>query len=245
MTFDDYIKNPMGLKNAAMSNRSVYETLYIQKLDKILLREAGNIKYFLFKDNENYIAHMKIPSEVVPGFFYDTVIKFVPPKGILPNSLDKYETFFYSNDPSFVFTFAHAFLKGKMFMTELSPKMSKKAISEKADIRNPKNIIGYVKSLYFAYIIMRYNKLFNKDKYTLSYNLKTLLSNVMQADEKISKRQELGEKIRKESKDQQSQNVNRSVVGNIAHNIENKIANTKLIKTVSKVKNIKTTKKIK
>ena len=61
MTFDDYIKNPAGVKNAVYSHREMYRNLYIGKLDKILLRETGKINYTLYSDKSNnqYYVHMK------------------------------------------------------------------------------------------------------------------------------------------------------------------------------------------
>ena len=50
MTFDEYIQNPMGKENAVISNRNMYRILYSEKLDKILVREAGNIVYKLYKE---------------------------------------------------------------------------------------------------------------------------------------------------------------------------------------------------
>ena len=36
MTFDQYIQNAMGIKNAVISNREMYRTMYTEKLNKIL-----------------------------------------------------------------------------------------------------------------------------------------------------------------------------------------------------------------
>ena len=180
MTFDEYIQNPMGVANAVISNRVMYRNLYTQKLDFILVREAGNIEYHLYKKNDNYIAYLKIPSEVVDKFYYDVLIEFRPPKkAITGTTLKDYYVRFYSNDPSFVFTFTHAFIANKIFITELSDKMSKKAIKEKAKEKNPKDQVGYVKSLYFAYLIMSKRGLFNKVKYMEKYNDIALLADLM------------------------------------------------------------------
>ena len=84
MTFDQYIQNPMGKENAVISNRTMYRNLYQEKLDKILVREAGNIEIKAYHVGKRYICYLKIPSEVVPKFYYDVLIEFRPPKGILP-----------------------------------------------------------------------------------------------------------------------------------------------------------------
>src|SRR5699024_5923137 len=120
-------------------NREMYRQLYTKKLDAIMVREAGHLNRMeshLYKDGKRYITYMKIPSETVPNFFYDVLIEFTEPdakdpnvkKKIMGNNLDDYYVRFYSNDPSFVFTFTHAFVKNDMFFKDFSNKMSKRAI---------------------------------------------------------------------------------------------------------------------
>lgn len=185
MTFNQYIQNPMGIANAVISNREMYRKFYNEKFDKIILRETGrlnNMENHLYKDGDRYIAYLKIPSEVVPQFYYDVVIEFTEPKTknkdlkkkIVGNDLEDYFVRFYSNDPSFVFTFCHAFIKNDMFFKEFSNKMSTKAIKNRAVQKNPKDVVGYVKSLYFAYILMSRKGLFNKLKYVEKYDKRAL-----------------------------------------------------------------------
>ncbi len=204
ITYDGYIQNPMGIKNSVISNREMYRGMYIDKLDKILVREVGKVNYFLYKDKNKFYVHMRIPSEVVDKFYYDTIIEFYTDKKELLSSrtLSDYYVKFYSNDPSFVFTFAHAFIKNKIFIEDLESKMSKQAIQKNADIKNPANQVGYVKSLYFAYLLMKQYGLFNKIQYETNakpYNKKELLTHIEHADTKIQKRQE-GEAEQKKKK---------------------------------------------
>jgi len=192
MRFDDYISNPMGRKNAVMSNREMYRNMYAEKLDKILIRENGKIDYTLYTDKDRYLIHFKIPSEVVPNFYYDTVVEFVPngPKS-MATTIKDYDVKFYSNDPSFVYTFAHAFIKNDIFIRDLLPRMSKEAVRKVATEKNPSNEVGYVKSIYFAYILMVRNSLFDKLKFKAfgqKYNRKRLLENITHAEEKIESR---------------------------------------------------------
>ena len=76
----------------------------------------------------NFYVYFKIPSEVIENFYYDVVIEFVPANELVKNdnSLSKYNIRFYSNDPSFVYTFAHAMKSNNMFINDLSSKMSKR-----------------------------------------------------------------------------------------------------------------------
>lgn len=249
MTFDEYINNPMGIKNSVISNREMYRTMYMNKLDKILVRETGTINYKLYKDKNKYYCYMKIPSEVVPNFYYDVIAEFTEPKDKkipLDATLKNYNVRFFSNDPSFVFTFCHAFIKNKLFINEYSDKMSKEAIKRRAVEKNPQEIVGYVKSLYFMYLIMRKKDLFIKIKYSDVYNEKIIKKEIMEADKKIHLRQESNKKInveKKKEKQKLKDNINRSSMEKGIHNT-NSIKTTKMSSTTRKTNTIKRTKKI-
>lgn len=252
MTFDQYIQNPMGVKNAVISNREMYRTMYTEKLNKILVRESGKVVYYLYKSNKKYYAYLKIPSEVVPNFYYDVIIEFSEPKDgikITDRTLRNHEARFYSNDPSFVFTFAHAFIKNGMFLDSFKDKMSKEAVKQNADEKNPTNQIGYVKSLYFAYLIMNQRGLFNKILYVERYVERNLKSMVMDASEKIARRQQEGENLRKKNKKDKNEINRRRSRENIkydetpiAHRVSN-IAHTRKVGAIKKTNTVGTVKK--
>lgn len=197
MTFEDYIQNPMGKENAVISNRAMYRNLYQTKLDAIMVRESGHVEIKAYHVGKKYICYLKIPSEVVPKFYYDVLIEFTPPKIISGADLKSYNVRFYSNDPSFVYTFAHAFIKNGLFFDDFKDKMSKKAIKNPAKEKNPFNQVGYVKSLYFAYLIMSKRGLFIKGRYTDAYNERAVKREVMNADDKIEARQEGAQNLAK------------------------------------------------
>ena len=203
ITFNDYIQNPAGKNNAVFSQRELYRSFCTNKMDKLLLREHNKIDYFLYyTSNNEYYVHIKIPSETIEKFYYDVVIKFYtdnPALSVAP-TLQNYYVKFFSNDPAFVYTYAHTFMEKEIFVDELKDRMSKIAVKKAAEIRNPNNMIGYVKTLYFAYLIMKNKGLFTKIKYTTygkKYSKKLLLSSVENADSKIQKRKEEEEKKNK------------------------------------------------
>jgi len=205
MTFEDYIKNPMGRQNAVFSKREMFHKHYVDILDKILVREGGKLDYVLYNNGDRYLIHFKIPSEVIEKFYYDTVIEFYPKEDLTKNhdSLNNYFVNFYSNDPSFVYTFAHAFIENDIFIKDLVSKMSNEAVKQVAKVKNPKNIVGYVKSIYFAYLIMKNRGLFKKQyfkTYGVNYNKKDLLNRIEHASVKVEKRKEAGELKNKKKK---------------------------------------------
>ena len=198
MTFEQYIQNPMGIANAVISNRVMYRDLYYAKFNNIMVREMGHMEHTLYKGKNKYYIHFKVPSEVIDKFYYDVVVEFTPPKDkkTMDNTLENYTVRFYSNDPSFVYTFAHAFIKNDMFIKDLTPVMSKQAIKKVAEEKNPNNQVGYVKSLYFAYIMTKKLGLFNKLKWgvTRDIDFKRMMKEITPADLKIEQRQDAQKK---------------------------------------------------
>ena len=208
MTLNQYILNPMGKSNSVLnaSTRELTKAQYRTKFDNILLRENGSIEYYLFHDNKNetYWAYFKIPSEVVPKFYYDVVFKFNANQS-LGGTFDifKYNVKFFSNDPAFVYTYAYVFKKNNLFIQELHSKMSKEALKKEAKEKNPKELVGYVKTIYFAYLVMQnrgLNKLIRFNAEAKPLDPEFLMKNIMNADDKISLRQEKGSKISKRKK---------------------------------------------
>lgn len=257
MTFDQYILNPMGKGNAVMSasHRELMRMQYKKKFDNILLREKGKMDYHLFKDDKanTYWIYVKIPSEVVKGFYYDTIIKFYADETIKEGGKDlfKYYVKFYSNDPAFVYTYAYVFSHNDLFIRELSSKMSKKALKESAKEKNPSNSVGYVKSLYFVYLLMQ-NRNLNKvsvfEKQCSPLDPKFFMINVEDAEKKIAERQEEGKGVSQRKKvvldNETMKTVKRLGGKGLSDKAKDRLA-VKTTKTTGKISNIASTNKSK
>ena len=205
ITYSQYISNPMG--NRVMTNREVYRKLYSDKLDKLIVRENGNLPYYLFQDTKNnrFIAVIKTPSESVKHFFYDVVIEFTTDSDAIAGStsLKDYHVRFYSNEPAFIYTFCYAFIQNKIFFTDMENKMNKIAREQQAVITNAKNEVGYCKSLYFAYLILELKNLFDKRVWgtqARAYDRHILQSLVEHTSAKAITRQQMLSDQRKEAK---------------------------------------------
>lgn len=212
MTYEQYIDNPMGKKNAVFSLRDIFKKIYTDKFDMILLREAGKINYTLYinEKEDRYIIHIKIPSETLSNFYYDAVIMFYSNDAAAKssNTLNNYYVKFFSNDPAFVFTYLRVFLKNNLFFEDLKPKASKLALTKDPKITNAYETPGYSKILYFAYLYMKSKNLFNKSLFKIygtKYDSKELLKNVIHTDEKISLRQKLGDEATKQKSKEKKQ----------------------------------------
>lgn len=253
ITFDQYIANPMGVKNAVFSNKEMFRTMYKQKLDVLLVREVGKVNYKLYTSkNGKYYVHFKIPSEKIKGVYYDTVIEFYTDQhsAELSRNLNNYYVRFYSNDPSFVFTFAHAFKVNGMLIKDLESKMSKKALKEVAKEKNPKNEVGYVKSLFFAYLLMKQYGLFEKvqfKSYAQPYNPKLFADEITHADTKIDERIEATERENKSKRiDKQKEKAEKEKRYNQNPMFIKPISNSSSVKKVKKLTGVKdSTKRVK
>lgn len=244
MTFDKYIDNPSG--GSVFTNRNMYKDMYKKKFNSVLLREQGNIKYTLYTGNDSTDSHyvyLKIPSEVVPDFYYDVVIRFYTKSNSHKNeaTLRRYSVQFYSNDPAFVYTFAHSFKKNGLFIDDLSPKMLTGALKTKAKVRNPKDDVWYVKSLFFAYLAMEKYNLFAKSMFAGcdKYRKDKLLSKITKAETKIEQRQREGERVAKEKREElEKQKREKRVARNLdVSTTRSKTSNITTTSKVSKVTN--------
>ena len=244
MTLNQYILNPLGKNNAVLNAnmREFMRKTYMSKFDNVLLREKGSISYYLYHDKKRniYWAHIKVPSEVVKEFYYDVVFKFTANEKVSGGGQDlfEYNVQFYSNDPAFVFTYAHVFLENNLFIKELASKMSKEAIKKKPTEKNPSNDVGYVKAIYFAYLLMQNRKLNKINKFegeSINLDLPYLISQIENADEKIAKRQEEGAKVSKKKKIE----VDRQTLRNINKHIGDDTEFSRLqVRTTKKISNI-------
>lgn len=250
ITYTQYINNPLGERNSVITNRGMYQKMYRDKLDKILLREGGRVKYKLYKSKNRYYIHFKIPSEVINKFYYDTVIEFYTDDPLKEKSvsLRDYYVRFYSNDPAFCYTFGHSFIKNELFVTDLLPKMMREVRRTVAKEKNPKNLVGYVKSLFFAYLLIGDYGLFSKDIYDRTaekYNKNKLLGLIEHAEDKIRKRKEEEEKERKK-RARQKENDNRFNRENTTKSTSSSknIINTKNVNKIKSVRKSRRTKRI-
>jgi hypothetical protein len=260
ITFEDYINNPMGKGSSVMSvsHRELMRMQYKKKFDNILLREKGKIDYRMFTDTSKneYWMYVKIPSELCKDFYYDTLVKFYADKNVKGGgkNLFKYNVRFYSNDPAFVYTYAYVFAHNDLFINELISKMSKTALKKAPTEKNPSNSVGYVKSIYFVYLLMD-NRSLNKtsvfEKQAEPLNVQFLMDNIMPADQKIAEREEAGMGVSQRKKvildDQMMKRVTRMAGKALTDKAASRLAvkTSKRIKTISNINSVKTTKKIK
>ncbi len=249
ISLEQYIQNPQ-LKSNAVLNTTAREAIrqdYTKRFNGILLREKGNINYKLYEDKRNnvFYAHFKIPSETVEKFYYDVVIRFFADENIKnTEDLMNYHIQVFSNDPAFVYTYAYSFMDHDLFIKSLSPKMSKKALKKPPEEKNPYLQIGYVKTIYFAYLWMKQKGLNKTNRFrteSLRFSLVALMADIEKADYKIEQRQAEGEKLTKK-KSAEKKKENPKNTDNVKYT-KNKNLAVKKTGTINAVKTVKKVKK--
>lgn len=237
ITLLDYINNPMG---GRITQKEVIRRFYIDKFDKLLLRENGHIEHHLYMNGNMFIIHFKIPSEAVEKVYYDVVFEFSPSKkeDILSQSLENYNVKFFSNDPAFVFNYAYVFKSKGLLIEDLASLLGKAALNDAPKITNPNKIVGHVKAFYFAYLFMKTKGLFKKVVFT--GNKKTFINSIFKqqiasAETKLEERKNASLAKIKSNRAKEAHK----------HSGEFNSRNTGIINTIKTklVKNVKTTKK--
>lgn len=165
ITFDEWIKNPSGGRSKLVGETEIAKAIYNEKYNKMLLMCGGHINYLLFRHNhDRFVIYIQMPSESAKGLFYDVMVEFTTKDDVSRKlgKLTPYKVRFFANDPNFIYTFAYVYNKNGLIIPELVSKIGTKALKEKPKETNPNKMVGYVKSIYFAYLFMQNKGLFNK-----------------------------------------------------------------------------------
>lgn len=237
-TLREYIANPMGDGTAVFTNRAVMRDFYSRKFDALLLRENGILDTRIYKDGNRYLVHIKVPSEKIEKFYYDTVYEFTREKNT-DIKVEDYRMRFFSNDPSFIYTFAYAAKKDDLLIKELYPKVGKMALEQKPRETNPHVVMGYIKSIYFGYLYMFIKSMLKStvlDTMAKKYEAKSFLNSIRQAEEVILARQQAAHEQHKKNA------ISRAVTRNNP-NTTNKVATTSMVSNTKLTKSIKSSKK--
>lgn len=165
-SLDDYIKSPSG--PGSMLNSAVSINLDKFRADLAALESKyGQVTRTVYTSHSSksstYFIHFKIPSST-PGFYNDLVFQFDSPQSDATSVKDirKYKVKFFANDAFFVFTYAYAYNKHGLLISDLEKKLPAKCISQKPVTRNPDNAMGYSRNIVFGYLVMEREQLFEK-----------------------------------------------------------------------------------
>lgn len=178
LTFRQFLQNPTGPYSAFFGKRAEIIKNLEDRFAKLISTRSKDFSCKVYTDKENYFFHITIPSETFKDMKYDVVFKMMPSNEGCESesSLSNYKLQFFSNSPAFIFTYAYVFNKDGNLINFLTNKIDSKALDNEPEIKNPVQIYGYEKSLYFALLYIKY-------KY---YNLKT---NLLSMQKKLDKKE--------------------------------------------------------
>lgn len=248
MKLEEYLKNPAG-KGAIIPGRNLLISNYDYRFQVLLKEKSIDLK--IYKDKEVVYYHMLIPTESEQREnLYDVVIKLKPvdQSSLLDKSYRQYDVEFFSNCPSFTYTYAYVAKLNGYLIPELEDKYDDKIISIPPTSRNPGLIFGYEKSIYFAckYLLSdkqlllksyvnTYSTKFNKFILKEIRNVKQIEEDILREKNKYKENNKNSNKIKKGERDKlksinKKENITGVRVVSKKKPIENKIKNIKPIR---------------
>ena len=256
MTLQDLMRNPTGPGSAQFAGRKAIIGDLSRRLSVIAAKNEFETRLFTGEDDEGpcEVWHVRVPSETLPasvGFKWDVVIRLAAPSELTSVGLVRAaEARVFSNNPSFVFTYANAALKNEVLFEKLArKKLSKKAIDQAGSMRNPSSTMGFEKSIWFAMAIIVNDELYKRPSglKVEKFDWKKIFSRVEDFD-KISERYEYrigieAKKRQKERKEERRQpkkkpTRNRSATAKQPKKSVNKAKKTSTVRKVKKARKV-------
>lgn len=197
MTFKEIMQNPTGRGTGMVAARySIIDNLNMRS-ETLLAKK--DIQFRVFSDDEAFVVQFKVPSEQEEyKIEYDVVIRFIPTNAE-SRSLSGYQVQLFSNSPAFSFTYAYVINERDWLVPELSGKFERQFTSTPPRERNPEEIYGFEKSIYFSLFLLRHrNVTFLSQLERLVYgkvDWALLLREIPSAQEKLSEYEKEKERV--------------------------------------------------
>lgn len=150
MNIREYMKNPAG-KGAVIPGKEALLEIFNRRYRT--LNKTKPIDFIIYVDREIIYYHVIITTEADDrNNTYDVILKFSPTShaDINDRSVKNYDIKFFSNCPSFTYTYAYVAKLNGILVEELADKYSTTVLKNPPVSRNPGLIFNYEKSTYFA-----------------------------------------------------------------------------------------------
>ena len=150
MSLRRFLDNPAGPGSAFLASRQIIKSGMNMAFIKLLQRYRNQFFAvpYIYPDG-SIMFHVRVPSEDfdVNKLYYDVLIQ-------IENNPDfRYalrRARFFSNSPSFVYTYAYVFYHSDLMIEDLAGKLPGQSLNQAPSIRNPVETLGYEKSIYIA-----------------------------------------------------------------------------------------------
>jgi hypothetical protein len=157
-------------KGISTHNKGIILTSYQNRYYKI----QPNILWGCCKYQNNYIVHMRIPSEsdYCRNVFYDVVFEFYPTRASDKDggNFGNYGVLVYTNSIQFTYTYTYAYNKYGLIIPWLKSKCMNKCLTVPAVQKNPDHTIGVDINMWFAAYHMKLVGILDKRKFDLNIN---------------------------------------------------------------------------
>lgn len=207
-TIGQILTNPTGSGTAYTASREMIKEALRSKYYK-LIQQYKQIKVAVFKikDTNRIIFYLEMPSEKYENLFYDVFVEVQEDPEISRSRLTNFPVRFYSNSPSFTFTYTYVLNKEKKIIPEfLIAHCNRKALTEKPEVRNPMESMGFEKSIYFSLLhlyeinYLDYSYINNSLVEISKSEFKTILSNIRTDLSKLKQYNDIKTKKKKPNK---------------------------------------------
>ena len=156
ITFKEFLDNPNGKGSSVNPYRKVITDLLSLRFKKLMSRNRNKPVITFYKNDAVFYAHVLVPTEDDErDNNYDVLIEFTKtsPESN-PRTLRDYNVKFFSNCPSFLFTYAHTFKKKDVLIPFTFNHFKSPILTSAPVVRNPDEVIGMDKSIFFALLMM-------------------------------------------------------------------------------------------
>ena len=252
-TLKDFLDNPMGKGSMAIMNRQLIKDDLNARYYKLIKSKKIN-EPVIYRDKDNYLFHFILPSETERDNTYDVLILFTFEEGEKNTevTIDNYLVKFFSNSPSFTFTYAYAFNQYDLLIEFLLDKFGSEVIDANPIVRNPGEIVSYEKSIYFIgfHILLNKSLLLSKsflNSHSKKLNIKDINRSVRNIEQIKIEIKNANNRLKKKINeiDYKKKGRLKKVIDRIQHSVPqsiiNKITPRKKITTQKKISPTKST----
>ena len=150
MNLQEFLKNPAGKGDSSLGRAAIISTLDSKYNDLVKEKEIKCKIYRQLGSKSNYFIHLIIPSETERDNTYDVVFHLYKSKDNPSSKVKDYDVKFFTNTPSFAYTFLYVFYENGLFEESLKNKFDKEFFKDAPVVRNQFKVVNYDKYLYFG-----------------------------------------------------------------------------------------------
>jgi hypothetical protein len=153
ITLRQFVDNPSGRGSAYLAKRAmIKDGLNMTFISCFVRIEGSSWAVPYIEKNGDIIFWVKVPSELysINKITYDVLFEFHRDPKAFDKRLAITDVTFFSNSPSFIYTYAYVFNKMGLLIPKFSSKLPSQCLTQAPTMRNPVETLGWEKSIYVA-----------------------------------------------------------------------------------------------